>query len=236
MNARSQVFEIAVEARQVEEAVASLFHAVLFHRSFGKFTYQDESRYFIGTVGYEDVDCDYIDHTYVKAQSPLLDATLKQEIAAFSQELRLGGGIVTGPSPHAGGSDGIRSSGSGQVSLEFYQKRRRWPAFMAPENIPWEVWTIRTDLVQFTHEHDRQRWQEKVGEMLCDKVMYVAEVMNRHDYVPKMPSQADLELVFDTSFPEVQPYLFKISYATSGPSSPSVGTTVRRLLKDTLAI
>ena len=107
---------------------------------------------------------------------------------------------------------------------------------MAPENIPWEVWTIRTDLVHFTHEHDRQRWQEKVGEMLCDKVMYVAEVMNRHDYVPKMPSQADLELVFDTSYPEVQPYLFKISYATSGPSSPSVGTTVRRLLKDTLAI
>ena len=60
--------------------------------------------------------------------------------------------------------------------------------------------------------------------------------MNRHDYVPKMLSQAELELVFDTSFADVQPYLFKISYATSGPSSPSMGTTVRRLLKDTLAI
>lgn len=207
-----------------------MFHTILFHRSFGKFTYQDESRYFIGTVGYEDVDCDYIDHTYVRAQSPTLDRTLKQEVAAFSHELKSGGG---GLGPSSG--DGIRSSGSGQVSLEFYQKRRRWPLF-APENIPWEVWTIRTDLVHFNNEHDRQRWQEKVGEMLCDKVMYVAEVMNRHDYVPKMPNQADLELVFDTSFPDVQPYLFKISYATSGPSSPSVGTTVRRLLKDTLAI
>jgi autophagy-related protein 101 len=60
--------------------------------------------------------------------------------------------------------------------------------------------------------------------------------MNRHDYVPKMPSQAELELVFDTTFPDIQPYLFKISYATSGPNSPSMGTTVRRLLKDTLAI
>ena len=66
--------------------------------------------------------------------------------------------------------------------------------------------------------------------------MYVAEVMNRHDYVPKMPNQEDLDTIFDTSYPEVQPYLFKISYATSGPSSPSVGTTVRRLLRDTLAI
>jgi len=64
MNARSQVFEIAVEARQVEEAVASIFHTVLFHRSFGKFTYQDDSSYIIGTIGYEDVDCDYIGGKY----------------------------------------------------------------------------------------------------------------------------------------------------------------------------
>ena len=39
---------------------SSIFHTVLFHRSFGKFTYQDDSSYIIGTIGYEDVDCDYI--------------------------------------------------------------------------------------------------------------------------------------------------------------------------------
>jgi len=234
MNARSQVFDITVEARQVEEAVTSLFHTVLFHRSFGKFTYKDESQYFIGTVGYEDVDCDYIDHTYVRAQSPLLDQNLRQEIAAFSQELRtLSAGAAT-LGLGTGGDGGIRSSGSGQVSLEFYHKRRKW--LFPSEIIPWEVWTIRCDLVHFTNEADRQRWQEKVGEMLCDKVMYVAEVMNRHDYVPKMPNQEDLDTIFDTSYPEVQPYLFKISHSTSGPSSPTVGTTVRRLLRDTLAI
>lgn len=60
--------------------------------------------------------------------------------------------------------------------------------------------------------------------------------MNRHDYVPKMPSQADLELIFDTSYPDVQPYLFKISHAVSCDSCrlPSMGTTVRRLIRDTL--
>ncbi len=35
-------------------------------RTFGKFTYQLESSYSIGTVGYEDVDCDTFDHTYVR--------------------------------------------------------------------------------------------------------------------------------------------------------------------------
>jgi len=217
MNVRSQVFEIAVEARQVEEAVASIFHTVLFHRSFGKFTYQDDSSYIIGTIGYEDVDCDYIGgYTHVRAQSPGLDRTLRAELAAFSNDLQRN----SGP-----------DRGAGQVSLEFYQKKKRW---IGQEDIPWEVWTVRCELVHLVNEQERLSLQEKVGEMLSDKVMYTAEVMNKHDYVPKMPSRADLELIFDTSYPDVQPYLFKISHATSMPTSPSMGTTVRRLIRDTL--
>lgn len=217
MNARSQVFEIAVEARQVEEAVASIFHTVLFHRSFGKSTYQDDSSYIIGTIGYEDVDCDYIGgYTYVKGQSPGLDRALRQELAAFSNDLRRNSGT---------------DRGAGQVSLEFYQKKKRW---IGQEDIPWEVWTVRCELVHLVNEQERLRLQEKVGEMLSDKVMYISEVMNKHDYVPKMPSHADLELIFDTSYPDVQPYLFKISHATSMPTSPSMGTAVRRLIRDTL--
>ncbi len=82
--------------------------------------------------------------------------------------------------------------------------------------------------------------------------------------IPCLLSQAHLELIYDTSFADVQPYLFKVSHSCSerpvgsmgmglggglgglagqdgggaggGPGSPSVTTTVRRLLKDTLAI
>ena len=35
--------------------------------------------------------------------------------------------------------------------------------------------------------------------------------MNKPEFVPKMPNQSDLELVFDTSLQDVQPYLFKVS-------------------------
>jgi hypothetical protein len=55
-----------VEGRQVDEAVASIFHTVLFHRSVGKFEYKQEGSYSVGTIGYEDVDCDFIDFTYVR--------------------------------------------------------------------------------------------------------------------------------------------------------------------------
>jgi len=225
MNARSHIFELAVESWQTEEAVLAIFHPVLFHRTTGKFTYQLESSYSVGTVGYDDVDCDCIDHTYVRTSSPGLDSLLRREVTAFSDELKRSPGIK-----------------SGQISLEFFQRKRtRWP--FPPENIPWEVWTVRLEIVSLANEHERLRWREKLGEVLSEKTLYVTEVMNKEEFVPKMPNSSDLELVFDTSFYDIQPHLFKVCHSTTtslggGPgSSPSVGiNTVRRLLKDTLAI
>ena len=51
MNARSHVFEISVEPRQMEEALLSIFHSVMFHRTMGKFHYNNESSYTIGNLG-----------------------------------------------------------------------------------------------------------------------------------------------------------------------------------------
>jgi autophagy-related protein 101 len=59
---------------------------------------------------------------------------------------------------------------------------------------------------------ERQICREKLGEMLGEKVFNIADLMNRHDYIPKMPNQTELDLIFDTNFPDVQPYLFKVRY------------------------
>ncbi|KAK2578142.1 hypothetical protein KPH14_001341 [Odynerus spinipes] len=205
MNARTQLFELSMEGRQVDEAVASIFHSVLFHRSLGKFKYKQEGSYSVGTVGYQDVDCDFIDFTYVCCSSVHLDQTLKREISGFSEALR-----------------STDSPGSGQISLEFFQKKKnRWP--FQPECIPWEVWTVRLELIKLATEHERQICREKVGDLLTDKILYITEVMNRHDYLPKMPNQAELDFIFDTSYPDIQPYLFKLSFTTSSPSSTTMG-------------
>lgn len=219
MNARSQIFELTVEGRQADEAVASIFHTVLFHRTFGKFFYNNEGSYSVGTVGYTDIDCDFIDLTYVCCTSASLDQTLKKDITCFSEQLR--------------GNDG---TGMGQISLEFFQKKpSRW--LLKQECIPWEVWTVRLELISLNNEDERQICREKVGELLTDKILYITEVMNRHEYVPKMPSQSEVNLIFDTSFPDVQPYLFKINYSISGPSSgTSVGSTMKKLIRETLTL
>lgn len=68
-----------VEGHQVDEAVASIFHTVLFHRSLGKFCYKQEGHYSIGTVGYEDVDCDFIDFTYVSTRANAYSDDVEQK-------------------------------------------------------------------------------------------------------------------------------------------------------------
>jgi len=67
-----------------------------------------------------------------------LDRNLKKEISEFSEALR--------------GNDG---PGSGQISLEFFQKKKnRWP--FQPECIPWEVWTVRLELIKLNNEHGKE--------------------------------------------------------------------------------
>ncbi|BES94876.1 Protein of unknown function (DUF1649) [Nesidiocoris tenuis] len=219
MNSRCQTFDLEVEGYQVDEAVSSIFHTVLLHRSLGKFTYKTEGRYSVGTLGYEDVDCDFIDLTYVCCSSAELQKRLKNDIAHFSRTLRR--------------DEGPRSKGKGKISLEFYQKKRAWWPFHV-DTIPWEAWDVSLELVQLRTESDKAIFREKLGAILADKIIRIAQVVNRNDYVPKIPDEKDLDLVFDTSFEDVQPYLFQISYVTTTPPQMTVGSTVKKILRDTL--
>ncbi|XKL68962.1 hypothetical protein PGB90_006731 [Kerria lacca] len=217
MNSRSQTFELRVEGRQIDEAVACLFHTVLFHRTLGKFRFEADGTYSVGTVGYQDVDCDFINITYVCCSSYYLDNILKKEISKFSDSLRKD------------------NQGFGQISLEFFQKKKsHWP--FTPECIPWEVWNVRIELLKLCNENDRNMCKETVGEEIGEKIIHIAEIMNRHEYIPNIPPQSELELIFDTSYPDVQPYLFKLGYETSDSRSPSMGDAVRKIIKQTLSL
>ncbi|KFW74134.1 Autophagy-related protein 101, partial [Manacus vitellinus] len=130
--------------------------------------------------------------------------------------------------------DALRGSGSdgmGQISLEFYQKKKsRWP--FSDECIPWELWTIKVNVVNLANEQERQICREKVGEKLCEKIINIVEP----ESLPKMPPQSEVDNVFDTSLKDVRPYLYKISYQITDSLGTSVTTTMRRLIKDTLAL
>lgn len=83
MNCRSEVLEVSLEARQVDEAMAALLHTILLHRSTGKFHYKKEGTYCMGTVGTQDVDCDFIDFTFVRVSSEELERVIRKTVTEF---------------------------------------------------------------------------------------------------------------------------------------------------------
>lgn len=79
------------------------------------------------------------------------------------------------------------------------------------------------------------------------QVVYIADVVNKPDYVPRNPSAENLSNVFDTKFPTVQPYLHRVSInvdnmqlSTANPyqvtfelGGEGMAGTVRKFLRDT---
>lgn len=218
MNARSQAIQLTVEGRQIEEVVLGLFHTILLNRTTGKHNYTKDRNFTIGSLSVQDTDCDFLDFTYVKIISQELDSYLKKEVTQFRDMLR-----------HSDGQQ------SGQIVLEFYRKQRnRW--LFQGDIFPWEVWSIKLDIINLLTENERAEFKTKLSEQVMEKVFSILDVINRHEYVPSTPPKEDEELVYDTSFTDIQPYLFRISHQTTGPSPTSVGTTMRKFLRGSLAL
>lgn len=92
----------------------------------------------------------------------------------------------------------------GEFAIEFYTKMRsRW-AFSDDPWI-WEIWKFRVNCLN----PNRIRLEE----VLLEKVLNIIQIMNSSKcYLPQIPNQNMLSSVFDTSFPDVQPYLFKVCF------------------------
>lgn len=84
---------MSVEGRQIEETMLAVLHTILLHRSTGKFHYKKEGTYSIGTVGTQDVDCDFIDFTYVRVSSEELDRALKKAVGEFKVKLDIANSV-----------------------------------------------------------------------------------------------------------------------------------------------
>lgn len=219
MNARSQQFEFSCESRHVNEIVSTIFHTILMHRTTGKHTpkVDNPNAYTIGSIGFCDVDCDFLDYTYVQLNSSEVVQRVNQEIQAFTESLKI--------------------SESNKISLEFFtRKKRSWPLNFQSESIPWEIWTIKIELMQLSNENERQVLREKLSDLLSEKVRQIIEIMDKPDYTPKLQNQSQIDTIYDVDFKDIQPYLFRIYYSLDGAiNQVSVSTTMKRMIKDALS-
>jgi autophagy-related protein 101 len=50
--------------------------------------------------------------------------------------------------------EGIKNAECNKISLEFFtRKKRSWPLNFQFENIPWEIWTIKFDVMELSNEN-----------------------------------------------------------------------------------
>ena len=104
---------------------------------------------------------------------------------------------------------------------------------------------------------ERQVLREKLSDLLSEKVRQIIEIMDKHDYTPHFQNHCQLDTMYETEFKDIQPYLFRVSnepfsffycllkfqfqikklyYSLDGAiNQQSVGTTMKRMIKDALS-
>jgi autophagy-related protein 101 len=51
-------------------------------------------------------------------------------------------------------TEGLKTSECNKISLEFFtRKKKSWPLNFQSENIPWEIWTVKIELMQLSNEN-----------------------------------------------------------------------------------
>jgi len=247
MNARNQQLQLTVECRQIRDVTLCAFHTILLHRSVGKFKYTSDVNYTLGSVGLEEIDCDQIDLTYVRVNSPELHTDLDIKVGDFAgaiQGVVNDGYFLSGSSPQCSpgreerlyGIERWESLFPAIIKLEFYQRRKRqWP--IPEDHVPWEIWELQLDIVRTLNNEDFYRMREFVGGKLSEMVLGVCELINKPQYLPKMPTRAELPYVFDDQFPGCNPYLYRVEsdYGAKLADPASKSSFVRKLFRDTLA-
>uniref|UniRef100_A0A914DYM5 Autophagy-related protein 101 n=1 Tax=Acrobeloides nanus TaxID=290746 RepID=A0A914DYM5_9BILA len=246
MNARNQQLQLTVEYRQVKDAILCLFHNSLLHRTVGKSKYSAESSYTLGSIGIEEVDCSNIDLTYVRVNSPELVIDIDDKTRSFVDAIQTianyKSGSFSGSSSPSSPGRNMRFYGidqwepitTAQIKLEFYQKRKRqWP--MPEDQVPWEIWELNLEIVRTLRGEDFQRMREFVGEKLADKVLYMCSIINKPQYLPKMPTRTELPYVFEDKFSDCQPYLYRISSDCGQRQSDINSSFMKKFFKDTLS-
>lgn len=87
MNSRNHMIEVFCNHKQVNDVAQLFVHSVLFFRTQGKFNYKQEGSYSIGALGFEKIDCDFVELTYTRCSSLTLASRVNDKIQEFVVKL-----------------------------------------------------------------------------------------------------------------------------------------------------
>ena len=119
-------------ARRSDEASIGILHAIFFHRFFPSVLPQTR---------------EVLDLTLPHVEEAELETMIDQRTAALVRQLDAERG-----QPHSGGPGGSGNGGGGrgQITVLFFEKRRRknWFAMRGEEEVCWESWTVKVTVAE----------------------------------------------------------------------------------------
>ncbi|CAK7241034.1 MAG: hypothetical protein STHCBS139747_002491 [Sporothrix thermara] len=191
MDQRPTTFEFTVEAfvdpSSVRDVVRGILHTIFFHR-------------FVPTIlprtrDVLDLTLPYIDdaelETLIDQRTTMLVRQLEEEKTA---SISSGG---------AGGGGNSRGGGRGQISVQFFEKRRRktWLGMGGgEEDVCWESWTVKVTVAEPRTESERAKVRQAMESTLLAAVMKIVTSVNAHkDHIPPITTS------------EANPYPYQIN-------------------------
>ncbi|CAJ2506339.1 Uu.00g004690.m01.CDS01 [Anthostomella pinea] len=176
---------------------AGILHTIFFHRFFPSLTPRHREVLDIMLPYVEDAELDTMIEKRAAELARELDAerTHTQQTnpdrggrSAAQQAHQRASSVGGGSSASGGGGGG--GGGRGNISVQFFEKKRRkaWymrAAYGGDDEVCWEMWTVRVTVAEPRTESERAKVRQAMQQTLTTTVMKIVTSVNSHkDHIP----------------------------------------------------
>ncbi|KAM0665269.1 hypothetical protein ACQRIT_006123 [Beauveria bassiana] len=193
------ILDVFADPRSVRDIVRAILHTIFFTRFFP--AVHPSTRNVLDLVTLPYVDDDEL-ATMIEQRAAALERQLDAErssshhttaaaAAAARQQYSSSGTTAAAAAAAAVTTSSSASGARGQVSVRFFEKRRRkaWLS-RGDEEVCWECWTVKVTVAEPRTESERNKVRRAMEQTLLTTAMKIVTFANTHkDHIPPITTQ-----------------------------------------------
>ncbi|PQK12797.1 hypothetical protein BB8028_0003g14120 [Beauveria bassiana] len=192
------ILDVFADPRSVRDIVRAILHTIFFTRFFP--AVHPSTRNVLDLVTLPYVDDDEL-ATMIEQRAAALERQLDAErssshqttaaAAAAAARQQYSSSGTTAASAAAVTTSSSASGARGQVSVRFFEKRRRkaWLS-RGDEEVCWECWTVKVTVAEPRTESERSKVRRAMEQTLLTTAMKIVTFANTHkDHIPPITTQ-----------------------------------------------
>ncbi|KAK8144315.1 hypothetical protein G3M48_006010 [Beauveria asiatica] len=189
------ILDVFADPRSVRDIVRAILHTIFFTRFFP--AVHPSTRNVLDLVTLPYVDDDEL-ATMIEQRAAALERQLDAErssshhtTAAARQQYSSSGTTAAAAAAAAVTTSSSASGARGQVSVRFFEKRRRkaWLS-RGDEEVCWECWTVKVTVAEPRTESERNKVRRAMEQTLLTTAMKIVTFANTHkDHIPPITTQ-----------------------------------------------